>query len=586
MPRREGLTLLCAPITTCEPKDLACGTHYACAVPVLSQESCAQLKGEIPSCYDVHGRGELDRFQLTLKVEEVIMQPIAGGNSVLQWLTGHRDEMTVAMQHCGNDGSRQQTAPFMQAPPELQSGGEPEVKGTRWVPAHSSQPADLQVHMCFNVETKSELELLVLSETSSGGIMAPKSEDAAKCTSVLAQLRWRVVEHLRHALTKEKGRLSLHVCKEDQVQGMITFTVSICEISGVPSHLVQWVRNHRILELYGHSDQITCCATFPCNRRMVTGSKNSQAIIWNCDGVRIADLQGMDGSLKNCAVFHSGDKVLTLSAHDVCVIWSITGKQIMKFSGVKCFAMFPSGDRVLLISSGGTGIIWSSSGEQLSMLEGHINACSACAVSSCGEYLVTASADGAGVIWSVRGLRIAELNGHSDAIVACAAIPSAQKYITISKDKTGIVWSSTGSKLAVLEEHEEDLIACAVFPFGERLVTVSGEPVARLWHASGKKLAELRHSAQVTACAVFPKGDRMVTSSQDKTAIVWSRRGDQLAVLKQHAAGVTSCTVFPSGDWVLTASEDKVAIVWPMALCIQSHDEDARYLEPDDNFLY
>eukprot|EP00927_Polykrikos_kofoidii_P071247 TRINITY_DN67543_c0_g1_i1.p1 TRINITY_DN67543_c0_g1~~TRINITY_DN67543_c0_g1_i1.p1 ORF type:complete len:788 (+),score=137.78 TRINITY_DN67543_c0_g1_i1:305-2668(+) len=325
------------------------------------------------------------------------------------------------------------------------------------------------------------------------------------------------------------------------------------------------------VRLSGHKEAVTCCAIFPGGDRVLTGSTDRTAIIWNTSGQALTLLTGHRAGVTSCAVFPGGDRVLTTSDDEVGIVWAMrSGHQLFTLAGARFCEIFPKGDRVLAAIGGEQGAIFSANnGDMKCVLRGHADRITAIAVFPAADLVVTASKDNDALLWLSTGRTLRVLRGHSGALTAVGIFA------------IGIVWSSVGAgndfgkKLTELRGHTDAIFSCAVLPHDWALLTVSADTRSILWSVDGTPLAELKapgstgHIWTVGMCAAFPSGDEVLTASSDGIANVWSCKTSparKVADFRGHGGRISACAVFPTGDRVLTVADDRLGIIWPVNL--------------------
>ena len=160
--------------------------------------------------------------------------------------------------------------------------------------------------------------------------------------------------------------------------------------------------------LAGHDDVVTSAAYSPDGSRIVTGSSDKTARVWDA---------------------RTRSQVAVLSGHS---------------SSVYCAAYSPDGSRIVTASADKTARIWDArTGAQLSVLSGHGDEVSCAAYSPDGSRIVTASADKTARIWDARtGQALLVLRGHQDNLQSAAYSPDGKRIITASNDKTARIWDA------------------------------------------------------------------------------------------------------------------------------------------------
>jgi WD40 repeat protein len=231
------------------------------------------------------------------------------------------------------------------------------------------------------------------------------------------------------------------------------------------------------LVLRGHESVITSVAFSPDGKKIVTGSKDKTARIWNADG--------------------SGASVVLKGHEDsvTSVAFSPDGKKIVSGSKDKTA-------RILNADGSGTPVV----------LRGHEDAVTSVAFSPDGKKIVTGSGDlfpgskdETARIWNADGSGApVVLKGHESFVTSVAFSPDGKKIVTGSNDKTARIWNADGSGASlVLAGHEDAVTSVAFSPDGKKIVTGSGnvflvnngDKPARVWMVSSDLLLDVLWNA-------------------------------------------------------------------------------------------
>jgi WD40 repeat protein/serine/threonine protein kinase len=329
-----------------------------------------------------------------------------------------------------------------------------------------------------------------------------------------------------------------------------------------------------LLDLKGHMNQVTSVAFCPDGTRIVTGSADNTATVWDArTATALLDLKGHMNQVTSVAFCPDGTHVVTGSADDTAKVWDArTGTVLRDLKGhldrVTSVAFSPDGTRVVTGSADQTAKMWDArTGTMLRDLKGHMNQVTSVAFSPDGRRIVTGSADKTARIWDARtGTLLHNLKGHTDRVMGVAFSPDGTRIITGSADNTAKLWDvPTGTALLDLKGHMNQVTSVAFSPDATRIATGSGDRTAKMWDAqSGTPLLDLKgHTSVVTSAAISPDGTRVVTGSYDRAAKVWnSQTGTALLDLKGHTSVVTSVAFSPDGRRIVTGSGDTTAKVW------------------------
>ena len=180
------------------------------------------------------------------------------------------------------------------------------------------------------------------------------------------------------------------------------------------------------VNLAGHTDSVTAVAFSPDGKRVLTGSYDNTARLWDAaTGAAVAPLEG-----------HTN--------------W------------VTAVAFSPDGKRVLTGSDDNTARIWDpATGAAIATLEGHTARVTAVAFSPDGQRVLTGSGDKTARLWdAATGAAVAALEGHTGAINAVAFSPDGQRVLTSSDDNTARLWPVFSSAQAEIEEVKASLPRC------------------------------------------------------------------------------------------------------------------------------
>jgi WD40 repeat protein/serine/threonine protein kinase len=335
--------------------------------------------------------------------------------------------------------------------------------------------------------------------------------------------------------------------------------------------------------LRGHLGEITSVAFSPDGQRIVTGSSDGTAKIWDAaTGKEVFTLQGHFQEIISATFSPDGQRIATGSRDQTAKIWeAASGKVLVTLQGhgdrVNSVVFSPDGRRVATGSSDGTAKVWeAASGNELLTLRAHTGGGVGSVVfSPDGRRIATSSPDGTAEVWeAASGKDLLTLRGHRDEVNSVAFSPDGQRIVTTSNDRTAKVWdAASGKELFSLEGHRDGVNSAVFSPDGQRIVTGSDDCTARLWDAAiGKELFTfLGHERKIPAIAFSPDGQSIVTGSADWTAKLW-QVADNLeeVILSGHSAGILRNRILAAafsadGRRMVTGGADGTAKVWEAA---------------------
>lgn len=268
-----------------------------------------------------------------------------------------------------------------------------------------------------------------------------------------------------------------------------------------------------------------------------------------------------------CVAFSpDGGRVLTGSDDNTAILWdTATGRQLRTFAGhadyVVAVAFSPDGRQAVTGSHDRTAILWDiATGRPLRSFEDHTHWVTSIAFSPDGRKVLTGSRDQTAILWDAEtGKRLRTFAGHTDRIWSVAFSPDGRQVLTGSDDKTAILWKTDdGRKMRTFEGHPHAVTSVAFSSNGQHILT--GSWVSILWDArTGQKLQTFGERYSVT---FSPDGQRVLARSR-KTAVLWDIAAQcWVQPLEGHTDSVSSVAFCPTGRHVLTGSQDMTAILW------------------------
>jgi WD40 repeat protein len=300
----------------------------------------------------------------------------------------------------------------------------------------------------------------------------------------------------------------------------------------------------RLLSLRGATSRIDDISYSPDGSRLVTGSDDGTAIIWDAqDGQRLFVMPDLDTAAGSLGVAFSpdGTRLATDDAVGRLRIWDLRSRQVVRTirsSHPLCgIAWSPDGTRVGTGDCGGfyagaTGRVWDvRTGRLLLATKQQTGAILTLQFSPDGRHLATPSLNGTAQVWDAStGSLEATLSGHTGQVAALAYSPDGKLIATSGTDGTARVWDVlSGRQLLVLPGHNGTVDDVAFSPDGRRLATASTDGSARIWdvtpEGSRDWLTLAAHTGPVDGVVYSPDGTRLLTTGLvDGKAKLWNAR--------------------------------------------------------------
>lgn len=350
--------------------------------------------------------------------------------------------------------------------------------------------------------------------------------------------------------------------------------------------------------LRGHRDDVRSAAFSADGERIVTGSADCMAQIWDVrSGSSIATLSGHAREIESVQYSRNGTRILTASLDGTARLWDAnSGKVLLTLDGHTkplISALFSPDDRMIGTTSwDGTARIWdSATAMQLSTIAGSPNANWRVVFSPDSQRAVIRIDDRHALITDSRtGAESARVQVPSmscvQAFSPCNRFIATAGYVDSSTaDRQGpfqynvyVFDAISGAETHVLRGYRWHATWIEFSPDGKQILTGSYELTARLWDTqTGSLLGVLEDYPGAAQCkdwrvggvggTVHPCFDReqtrILTGVGGTSPQIWDARAlRHLAVLRGHRLGVTSANFSPDGQFIATSSYDDTARIW------------------------
>ncbi len=369
--------------------------------------------------------------------------------------------------------------------------------------------------------------------------------------------QWRRAERL--AVSERQGRIAgqrqlyvatMNLAQAAWEQNYVSRAKQLLEdTAGAPERGFEWYYWQRQMHLElrafrGHTGPILAVAYSPDGERIITGSADHSAKVWDAEtGKELFPLEGHTAPIRSVAFFADGRQIVTGGWDQTARVWD------------------------------------TATGEPLHILKGHRNWILSVAVSPNGQRIATGSLDHTAMIWdATTGNLLLEFTNHGHGVWAVAFSPDGQRVVSGSWDKTARVWDANSKKeLAVLANQSDAVFSAAFSPDGQSIVTGGKGGTVRLWDAGSGALRQTfdGHERPVFAVRFSPDGRRIISGSDDQTARIWDiTTGKSLRVLKGHGSRIGSVAYSPDGQRIITGGG---------AVRVSPNGEDVDFTVGDDN---
>jgi WD40 repeat protein/serine/threonine protein kinase len=317
----------------------------------------------------------------------------------------------------------------------------------------------------------------------------------------------------------------------DRLRAMPGFCWS-SEAIGLRNSLAAETRRGRLISssfvrsFQGHRDAVTCVDPGPDSLKLLTGSLDGTAILWDVGSGRPVKHVQAGSPIKDARFIPGSQRIVTLTEDATLRIWDETGELMAAIRDVMPpVRVAERGSQAVALSLDNTPIVIDLISAERSVRGVSIPGCEFICFSSNREAL-----------WSLKDgkriLRWSAVTGRNEGALR-------ELGLTIA---------------SVLPAPRGDMVAAGA-ETGE-VVFYTGE--------SGVNVTVLRgHEAPVRVLASSELGDLWVSGSDDGSLRVWSAGQDEcLAVLEGHTSPVRSACMFPNGSLIASGSNDGTVRLW------------------------
>jgi WD40 repeat protein len=271
------------------------------------------------------------------------------------------------------------------------------------------------------------------------------------------------------------------------------------------------VRDGRKLASVAHGAPVHAAALSAAGRWIVTAG-GTTARIWSSRGAPRHVLRH-DGAVTSLALTPDGRRLVTGSADEAARLWNVTtGDELRVFRGhtgaVVAVAFSANGSRVATASADSTARVWNMSSSSPHTLEGHTEALTSVRFSPDGRRVVTASIDGQVRNWPVSGsLEPVAFRGHVSVVADARFSPDGRWVVTAGPSAAGMFVAESGERVYFLRGHGAPLTG-ALFTRGSRRILTSGSDGTVRTYLCGVcgGLPELRKLARQSLASVVSVG--------------------------------------------------------------------------------
>ncbi|KAF5335874.1 hypothetical protein D9758_017233 [Tetrapyrgos nigripes] len=324
---------------------------------------------------------------------------------------------------------------------------------------------------------------------------------------------------------------------------------------------------------FGHQDWVRSVSFAPDGKRIVSGSDDSTIRIWDASTGELIckPLQGHEGWVYSVKISPDGTRIASGSKDKTIRIWNaFTGPAIgQPFQGhsgsVRSVAFSPDGTKIVSGSEDNTIKIWdATTGNKIGQFFDLDEWVTSVSFSPDGAKI--ASAAGGVIIWDAK---IKSVLWQIKERCWQLAFSADETRIVSAFGQTMEIWdANTGTAVGQpYQGHEDDINSVVFSPDGSKIISGSDDQTVRIWDSHILPVVYepgCGHQGGITCVAFSSDGARIVSSSYDKTIRIWDAyTGNAIGKpFLGHAHGVPSVAFSPDGARIASGSYDNTIRIW------------------------
>jgi WD40 repeat protein len=338
--------------------------------------------------------------------------------------------------------------------------------------------------------------------------------------------------------------------------------------NGKPAILVRAIGGAVTHTLVGHEGPITALAFSPDNGRLVSGSADKTARIWNLgDSKELAKFIVHTNTVTAVAFAPNGQQVVSGAADNILKLWNAAdGVEQKNFAGhtaaLSAVLVLPNG-QVVSASADQTIRVWNpADGAQIRSIA-HGQPVTSIAVTRDGNKLAATGSDNNVKLYNAAdGNVLFTLTGHAGIARTVGFSADNLRLVSTGADNHAIVWDvatgellehvpvAAGLTFALFASNQPNSL---VIGQNDKVAIVTATHIERTLAGNMKAISGLQFNRG---------GDAVFTSSEDGTIRRYAVANGQQQFAANHGAPVYDLDQSPDGNWLASAGENKEIRIW------------------------
>ena len=338
--------------------------------------------------------------------------------------------------------------------------------------------------------------------------------------------------------------------------------------------VVVWsFRQDTHVALQGCPRSVYDVAVSPDGRRVAAACSAGYGLVWRLDEPAAAPLVlAHEGPVWRVAFSPDGERVLTGSADRTARLWDVSGGAPVVLRGhtgtLRSVAFSPDGAWLLTGGDDASVHVWPAAGGPARILRGHEARVWMARFSPDGEQIVSVSDDGTARVWPMAGGAPVVFRGDGTGGEVGRFSPDGARVLVGGSDGTvQVLAADGGGRRWLFAGHTQSVAAAEFSADGTRLVTASVDGTARVWSVRDPDPPGIPAAAQsnLLVANFSPDGRRVSAGGVDGVAWAWPVDDPTRATsYRLHRGRITSAVLSPDGSLLATSSLDHTLRIVPV----------------------
>ncbi len=318
--------------------------------------------------------------------------------------------------------------------------------------------------------------------------------------------------------------------------------------------------------LGGHEGPITALAFSADGARLVSGSADKTARVWNlADGAEVAKFIGHTQTVTGVAFNSNAQQAASGAADNSLKLWTVAdGKELMNFAGhagpITGVALAANNQSLISSSADQTIRLWNPGNGQQTGSIGHGQPVTALAISPDGNRIAATGTDQHVKLYQPDGKVLFTLSGHTAAAKSAAFSSDNTRLITGGADNAAMVWDVASG--AFLESLPTPAGLTCALPAAANLVLIGAGDKSLVLRPVHFERAFAGNTKAITGLVFTPGGDGLLTASEDGSLRRFQTDNAQPRYAQNHGAAIRDLALSPDGALVATAGDNNQVHVW------------------------